>query len=249
MTSKEILSVYEHRPFPLPKSRWVMRQEWHDLLFAHCALTPDLVRPLVPQQLELDLWQGTAYVGVVPFVIRNLRPRGVPALPVVSYFPEINVRTYVTYRGIPGVWFFSLDAANLSAVLGARFAYALPYFHAKFRVCRKEREVEYESRRLQRPKPAEFVGKYSACSEVLPWHAPDESLERFITERYCLYAFSAGHVYRTYVHHLPWPIQQAKAEIQLNTLASPLGLELKGAPLLHFSKFLDVLVWWPERAS
>src|SRR5689334_14368961 len=114
MTDKEILAVREHRPFPLPNSPWMMRQEWHDLLFAHWAFTPELVRPLVPTQLELDLWHGAAYVGVVPFVIRNLRPRGVPPLPVLSHFPEINVRTYVTYRGIPGVWFFSLDAGNLS---------------------------------------------------------------------------------------------------------------------------------------
>jgi uncharacterized protein len=226
-----------------------MRQEWHDLLFAHWLLAPEVVRPLVPAQFKLDLWNGGAYVGVVPFVIRNLRPRGVPPLPVLSHFAEINVRTYVSYQGIPGVWFFSLDAANLSAVLAARFAYALPYYHAKFQIEARHNVVAYRSRRLQRPKPAEFAGEYQPCSAELPWRAPSESLERFITERYCLYAISGGHIYRTHVHHLPWPLQPATADIITNTMALPLGIELQAAPLLHFAKFLDVLVWWPERAS
>lgn len=249
MTAEKILAVHDHRPFPLPKSPWIMRQEWHDLLFAHWRIAAETIRPLIPAQLDLDLWDRAAYLGVVPFVIRNLHPRGVPSLPIASHFPEINVRTYVTYQGIPGVWFFSLDAANLSAVLGARFFYALPYFQAKFGVQSTRDEVVYESRRLQRPNPAEFRAKYRPSSELLAWSPPAQSLDRFITERYCLYAVSGGHVYRTHVHHVPWPLQNASAEISHNTMAAPLGLDLPGEPVLHFSKFNDVLVWYPERAS
>jgi uncharacterized protein YqjF (DUF2071 family) len=249
MTAEEILAVHDHRPFPLPKSAWIMRQEWHDLLFAHWRLSAEMIRPLIPAQLDLDLWEGFAYLGVVPFVIRNLHPRSVPSLPIVSHFPEINVRTYVSYQGIPGVWFFSLDAGNLSAVLGARFLYALPYFHAKFRVESTKDEVAYKSRRLQRPKPADFQAQYRPTSELLPWSPPAHSLDRFITERYCLYAISGGHVYRTHVHHLPWPLQNASAEISHNTMTGPLQFDLTGAPLLHFSRFNDVLVWYPKRAS
>jgi uncharacterized protein YqjF (DUF2071 family) len=250
MTADEILAAQDHRTFPLPNSRWVMRQEWHDLLFAHWQVPVDLLRQKVPAQLQLDLWHGDAYVGVVPFVIRNLRPRGVPAIPVISHFPENNVRTYVTYKGIPGVYFFSLDAANLSAVLGARFMYALPYHHSKFRVSRGADEVAYESRRVQRPKPADFRGKYRPVSGVREYERPERSLERFVTERYCLYAVTQRHVYRTVVHHLPWPLQVAEASIEQNTMAEPVGIPLPSQPpLLHFSKFMDVLTWLPEQVD
>jgi uncharacterized protein len=227
-----------------------MRQEWHDLLFAHWALPAELVRKVVPQELPLDLWNGEAYVGVVPFRIRNLRPRGVPAVPVLSHFAEINVRTYVTLEGKPGVYFFSLDAENLSAVLGARLLYALPYFSAAFEIARRGDTIRYRSSRTVRPKPAEFRGEYCPVSEDLAWHPLNEAVERFVTERYCLYSVVAGHVYRTNIHHLPWPLQLAEAEIETNTMASSIPLNLPGPPpMLHYSRFQDVLVWWPERVS
>jgi uncharacterized protein YqjF (DUF2071 family) len=246
MTSEEILATQSHRPFPPPNSPWIFRQEWHNLLFAHWALQAEHVRAIVPQQLQLDTWEGKAYVGVVPFLLRNMSPRGVPPMPVISHFAEINVRTYVTYKGIPGVYFFSLDAANLSAVLGARFAYALPYYHAKFRVRVEGDQVRYQSRRLQRPGPAEFEGDYRPVGQMIPWRSPSETLERFVSERYCLYAVTERHVYRTHVHHAPWPLQPAEAMIQANTMSEPLGLKLDGAPLLHYSKFVKVLTWLPE---
>jgi uncharacterized protein len=250
MTADELLSHREHRPFEIPNSRWVMRQEWHDLLFAHWALPADVVRPLVPPQLQLDLWNGQAYVAVVPFRIRNLRPRGVPSIAGFSHFAENNVRTYVTVGGRPGVYFFSLDAENMSAVLGARLMYGLPYFKAEFRIRREGDAIFYHSRRTGRPRPAELSVKYLAVSGELPWRPMDEAVERFVSERYCLYAVIAGHVYRTNIHHLPWPLQQARAEIQTNSMADTLPLNLSGPPpLLHVSKFLDVLVWWPERVS
>jgi uncharacterized protein len=247
MTAAEILAQHDHRPFPLSKSPWVMRQEWHDLLFAHWPISPEVLRPLVPKELPLDLWQGTAYVGVVPFVIRNLRPRGVSSLPILSHFAEINVRTYVTVDGKPGVYFFSLDAENLSAVLGARLMYGLPYYKANFRISAENGCITYESRRTMRPRPADFHASYHPASEPLAWCPPDQTLDRFLTERYCLYAVIAGHVYRTNIHHLPWPLQLAKAEIGMT---DPLGLPfISPTPLLHYSKFLDVLVWWPEKVS
>lgn len=246
MTADEILAIHEHRPFPLPNSPWVLRQEWRNLLFAHWSLPAEDVRAIVPRQLELDTWEGKAYVGVVPFLLRNMAPRGVPAIPSLSHFAEINVRTYVTYKGIPGVYFFSLDAANLSAVLGARFAYALPYFHAKFQVRVEQDEIRYRSQRLQRPRPAEFEASYRAVSDRLPWRPSNQALERFLSERYCLYAVTQRHVYRTVVHHVPWPLQPASAEIRTNTMAEPLCLKLEGAPLLHYSGFMKVLTWLPK---
>ena len=249
MTADEILAAVSHRTFPLPNSRWVIRQEWHDLLFAHWPVPLDLLRQKVPAQLDLDLWHGEAYVGVVPFVLRNMRPRGVRAIPILSHFAEINVRTYVTYKGIPGVYFFSLDAANLSAVLGARFAYALPYYHAKFSIQKTNDGIAYASRRLQRPKPADFRGRYWPVSDVHAYAPPDQSLERFLSERYCLYAVSTSHVYRTVVHHLPWPLQSAEATIERNSMVGPVGIPLLGQPILHYSKFMDVLTWLPEQVD
>ncbi len=250
MTADEILSAHEHRTFPLPNTSWVARQEWHDLLFAHWQVDLRLLREKVPAQLELDLWNGEAYVGVVPFMLRNMRPRGVPPIPMLSHFAEINVRTYVTYKGIPGVYFFSLDAANLSAVVGARFLYALPYFHARFKFSFDGADIKYRSQRMQRPKPAEFSGSYRPVSDVFEYASPNAERERFLSERYCLYAVSKRHVYRTVVHHLPWPLQLASASIQRNSMAEPLGIPLTGPPpLLHFSKFMDVLTWLPEQVG
>lgn len=250
MTPADILAVHEHRPFPLPTAPWIMYQEWHDLLFAHWALPAEVVRAVVPRELPLDLWQGLAYVGVVPFVIRNLRPRGVPPIPVISHFAEINVRTYVTVDGKPGVYFFSLDAANVSAVVGARALFGLPYFKANFRIASNGDMIQYESRRTVRPKPAVFRGTYKPGSAALPWRPINDSLERFLAERYCLYTVVAGHIYRTNIHHHPWPLQLAEATIDTNTMADNIPLQLEGPPpLLHFSKFIAMVGWMPERVS
>ncbi len=114
--SENILRQTEHRPWPLPSGPWVMAQSWRELLFAHWRIPVEALRPLVPAELELETWDGSAWLGVVPFLMAGVRPRGVPALPRLSAFPEINVRTYVKVESKPGVWFLSLDAANSLAV-------------------------------------------------------------------------------------------------------------------------------------
>src|SRR5947209_747282 len=237
-----------HRPIPMPHGPWIMVQNWCDLLFAHWEVSAEQLRLLVPSQLELDLLNGKAYVAVTPFHISGLRPRYLPALPVISRFPELNVRTYVRYKGIPGVFFFSLDAGNLSAVWGARIGYGLPYLHANMSIKASEDKFDYRSQRLQHPKPAEFIGRYWPTSAAR--RREKNSLEFFLTERYCLYTVRKGQVFRAHIHHVPWPLQDADAEIQVNTMAKAAGIDLPNTqPLLHFSRFLQVLVWWPERAS
>ena len=225
-----------------------MVQRWHDLLFAHWALRAEQIRPLVPPQLELDLFQGQAYVAVAPFHMSGIRARFLPGLPGVSRFPELNVRTYVRCQDIPGVYFFSLDAGSLPAVWGARIGYGLPYFHADMSVLVDGQQIEYSSRRLQGPRPAEFCGRYRPLAE--PRQSEKNSLEYFLTERYCLYAIRGGKVYRGHIHHLPWPLQEAQAEIQQNTMARSAGIQLPDTqPLLHFARFLEVLIWAPEKIS
>ena len=224
-----------------------MVQQWHDLLFAHWALQPEQLRRLVPTQLELDLFQGKAYVAVTPFHMSGIRARFLPPLPGFSRFPELNVRTYVRYGDIPGVYFFSLDAGSLPAVWAARASYDLPYLQAEMTVKLEPGStvIEYSSRRLQGPRPAEFRGRYWPISG--PRQREKGSLEYFLTERYCLYVVRSGKVFRAYIHHVPWPLQDAEAEINLNTMAHAAGIELPAVkPLLHFSKLIGVLIWLPE---
>ena len=141
-----------HRPIAMPSGPWIMKQKWHDLLFAHWPLSPEKIRPLVPQELELDLREGSAWVAVAPFWMSGIRARLAPPLPFLSKFCELNVRTYVRYKGVPGVYFFSLDAASLPAVVGARATYKLPYFHAAMLVRSSGESCQYTSSRLQEPR-------------------------------------------------------------------------------------------------
>jgi uncharacterized protein YqjF (DUF2071 family) len=223
-----------------------MRQTWRDLLFAHWPLPPDVVRPLIPEMLQLDLRDGHAWIAVAPFLITGLRMRGLPPLFGSSNFLELNVRTYVRYQDRPGVYFFSLDAASRMAVLGARASYHLPYYHARMVQKQTAAGFVYASHRRAPGKAAELVAHYIPISEVQPWQPL--SLERWLVERYCLYAPHKGKLYRADIHHVPWPLQEAKADLEVNTMAQAAGIELPRLdPVCHFAKELDVLVWAPER--
>jgi hypothetical protein len=219
----------------------MMKQVWHDLLFAHWPLPPEQVSKVIPEQLPLDTFAGKAWVGIVPFHMSGVRQRFVPPLPGVSSFPELNVRTYVTLHNQPGVYFFSLDAANLSAVWAARAFYKLPYFHARMQVC-TDTEIRYHSVRLHPPRPAVFRGCYRPVADIEL--RPPGSLEHWLTERYCLYTVAHGKVFRGEIHHLQWPLQNAKAAIEENSMAAPAGLLLPQMdPLCHFARRLEVLIW------
>jgi uncharacterized protein YqjF (DUF2071 family) len=221
-----------------------MTQTWNDLLFAHWPVDAHSLRNHVPPGLELDLFEGQAYVGVVPFHMTNVAPRGVPALPLVSAFAELNVRTYVTVGGKPGVYFFSLDADSQLAVTAARTLFGLPYFTASMEVEVRGADVIYASRRTSRDAPpAEFRGRYRPAGGV--FNAGAGTLEWFLTERYCLYNVdSSFHAQRLEIHHPQWPLQPAEAEIDVNTMADAAGLRLPSmAPRLHFAKRQDMVAW------
>jgi len=234
------LKVVAHRPWPLPAEPWVMEQTWHDLLFAHWPLSPETLRPLVPAQLPLDTYDGQCWVGVVPFWMSGVRPRGIPPIPGLSRFPELNVRTYVTLAGKPGVYFFSLDAGSRVAVKAARFLYHLPYLYAEIKADVVSDEVIYRSAR--RGTRAEFRARYGPVSEVRL--GEPATLAHWLTERYCLYTLHNESVYRCDIHHAPWPLQNGSAQITLNTMTTAAGITLPDAPpRLHFSKQQNVLVW------
>ena len=239
------LEVVDHRPWPLTAGPWIMAQTWHDLLFMHWPISPAAVRALVPESLELDLWDSQAWVAVVPFWMSGVRARGMPAIPRLSCFPELNVRTYVKYGGKPGVFFFSLDAASLPAVRAARAWYRLPYFHARMTVDTHGDLVSYSSQRLQGA--AEFRGSYEPVRGVEL--RSKGTIENWLTERYCLFTVHRGSVYVGEIHHVPWPLQDASAEIECNTMAAAAGMTLPASPpLLHFARRLDVVIWPLGRA-
>jgi len=243
-----------------------MRQTWNDLLFAHWPIPVAQLRPLVPESLTLDTFDGQCWIGVVPFWMSGVRARGLPAAPGFSRLPELNVRTYVIYGGKPGVYFFSLDITSHLAVWGARTFYHLPYFHASIRTLEEGGRILYSSTRdslvrndtrllrsrggrLRPPlhNPAEFVGSYRPTRP--PRIRDKGSLEDFLTARYCLYTLHETQVYRCDIHHLPWPLQDAEARIDRNTMAAAAQIDLPdSAQILHFSKKLDVLIWPLRRA-
>jgi uncharacterized protein len=237
----DILKETAHRPWPLPGSPWLMTQTWHDLLFAHWPVEAAALRPLVPAPFELDLCEGQAWVAVVPFHMTNVAPRGVPALPWLSAFPELNVRTYVRMNGRGGVYFFSLDATNPVAVGVARTLVHLPYFTATMNVDEKDGWIDYRS--IRSTDGAEFAGRYRPTGLAEP--PVPGSLEHFLTERYCLFTVNdAGRPFSLDIHHPPWPLQRAEAEITVNTMARAAGIRLPPvAPLLHFSKRQDMVAW------
>ena len=245
----------------MPRSPWIVAQQWHDLLFAHWPVSSHQVRPLIPPQLALDLYDGQAWLGVVPFRMAGVRLRVTPAIPWLSAFPELNVRTYVTLDGKPGVWFFSLDAANPVAVSIARAWFHLPYFRARMR-CRSSATlssrtnprsnatIAYRSIRTHRAAPpARLECVYRGDSP--PFEPQPGSLDHFLTERYCLYAADLkGNLFRGEIQHPPWSLQPAEAVIEANTMAEAAGVTLPTvAPLLHFAKRQDMVAWSPELIS
>jgi uncharacterized protein len=173
-----------------------------------------------------------------------VHPRGFPSVPGLSQFVEMNVRTYVTVNGIPGVYFFSLDASNVIAVALARQFFHLPYFHAKMQCKNVNGIIHYRSHRSHHPlSSADFIGIYRPTGPV--FHTQRDSLEYWLTERYCLYSVAKGdRVYRANIHHPQWPLQPAELELVNNTVALADGVHLPDtAPLLHYAHQQDVLVW------
>jgi len=243
----EIVRQTAHRTW-LPTGPWVMAQTWRDLLFAHWPVAPSIMRGLLPPSLELDTFDGEAWLGVVPFRMTDVRPRWLPAVPWLSHFAELNVRTYVkmTDQGVvkPSVYFFSLDAANPLAVQIARSFFMLPYFNAKMLLVNEGEAVHYLSQRTHRGAPAALLSaSYRPTGAI--YQSQPVSIDQWLTERYALYTVDrAGRPMIGEIHHLPWPLQPAQADWMLNSMAQAAGIALPDvAPLLHFARSIDVAIW------
>jgi uncharacterized protein len=243
---EDLLSHQEHRPFPLPSGPWIMEQSWDDLLFAHWPVNPEFIVSQIPRELTLETWEGQAYLGVVPFKMRGVKFRVAPPIPTATDFLELNVRTYVTYKGRPGIYFFSLDASSSLAVMGARAGAGLKYFRAKMHAEEKDGRFIYSSQRIFGGE-ASLKISYKPVSDQI-YESEKGSLEEWLTERYCLFSQPlSGNLLEVDIHHLKWPLQKASADIEINTMALPLGINLRGSPShLHYAKHLKVLIWPPH---
>lgn len=257
VTAGSLLYSVEHRPWLPPDGPWLLSQRWNDVLFAHFAMEPATLRRLVPEALTLELYDGAAWLTLTPSCASHVRPSGIPALPGFSFYPQVNVRTYVTVGDKPGLYNFSVDAANLSAVWFARMFFHMQYWHSKIKVSgapipgtKAGATVHFRAGRLHGPAAHNGAAKldvaYAADGEAEVARAG--SLDHFLTERYCVYSWHSRKIYRAELHHQPWPLQRASAEIRTNSIAEPLGIALPQQPdLCHFSRALKTLAWAPER--
>lgn len=221
-----------------------MQQTWNDLLFAHWPIDPQVMRPLIPSALELHTFNQQCWIAITPFHMSGIRARWLPKLPGLSAFPELNVRTYVTHGGKPGVYFFSLDAGSRIAAWMARKTYHLPYFHAGMSSVGRDGWIHYHS---IRDSGAELKANFRPTAPVALRNPA--TIEHWLTERYCLYTVHECLIYRAEIHHEPWPLQDAECEFSINSVAASAGIQLPGIqPLLHFSKRLEVLIWPLKKA-
>jgi uncharacterized protein YqjF (DUF2071 family) len=239
-----LLERAAHRPWPLPARRWSFHMRWRDLLLAHWPVPIASLAPRIPAGLQLDTFAGQAFVGLVPFRMEAVGPRGLARFPGMTAFPEVNVRTYVVADDKPGVFFFSLDAASPLAVLCARSFVGLPYRLARVRVTHEQEEVVWSSHRLRVSGRLSIA--YAPCGPLQL--ALPGTLDHWVSERYCLYSRAFGRTLRIEVHHEPWPLQPARAEISEETLLAAAGISVSGPPVtLHFASRMDVVGWSPER--
>ncbi|WP_026351601.1 YqjF family protein [Hymenobacter aerophilus] len=228
----------------------LMRQRWSNLLFAHWPVPPKILRPYLPARLELDLFEGQAWLGVVPFTMSRIRPLGLPAVPGLSALHELNVRTYARLDGVPGVWFLSLDATQPLGVWAARTLFHLPYLHARMRLTEAHGQFRAVAERTHRgASPATFEAAWTPGA-ALPLARPG-TLAHFLTERYCLYTagpdVQAGrhgpHLWRGQLWHEPWQLHEATLQEWNSTLLESHGLPTPaGPPLLYAAEPLDVTV-------
>jgi uncharacterized protein len=242
------LTYVADRPWPIPRQPWILRMHWHDLLFMHWPIASDAIRPYIPPALTIDTFEGSAWIGIVPFRMSGVAPRLIPPLPFLSAFPELNVRTYVIGEGRPGVWFFSLDAANPVAVEAARDLFHLNYYNARMRCSSQAGTLHYRSDRIHRGAPAAaLIMSYRPTGAV--YYSDAGALDNWLTERYCLYAANRrGSVWRGEIDHAKWSLQPAEAEIVRNTMTEQIKVMLPDTkPLLHFARHQNVVAWPPRR--
>lgn len=226
---------------------WIMKQTWDDLLFLHWPVDASWLQSLLPFELEVDTFDGLAWIGIVPFEMNKIRFRGLPAVPFASRLLELNVRTYVRYGDKQGVYFFSLDASNMPGVLMARKVFHLPYFKADMVKRKGNQQVDFSSSRTHKGvREATYQIKYEPTSK--PYKAKKGDLDFWLTERDRLFIVRNGSVLQGKIHHDKWPLQHAKAEVLHDTLSDHYGYK-KDQVITHFSKSVTTYLWPFEKVT
>jgi uncharacterized protein YqjF (DUF2071 family) len=228
-----------------PTGQPIMHQDWGKLLFMHWRIDEKHLRPLIPERLTIDTFDGSAWIGVIPFTMWDIRafPPFLPPVPGLSSMHELNVRTYVHLDNVPGVWFFSLDANSSLAVMTARAFFHLPYFNAEMSLEEEGETILYSSTRTHEDAPAAEFSATWKKGQTIPFSHPG-SLEFFLTERYCLYSAHKQKLYRSRIFHQPWPLQKADVSRFNSTMIESHGLPTpQGEPLLHYAEELSVDIW------
>ncbi len=241
---KELL-IRSHRPFLLENLNWMISQEWHHTLFVHWPVPASSIREHVPPELEIDTFKGWAWIGIVPFQVKNMRGRYIPSLPFFSSYMEVNVRTYVKFGERSGVYFFSLDANHLLAVTGAKLVFGLAYKQAKIQF-RINEYIEIKSIRVpSSDKSAKLKVNYRPETEV--FFSEQGTLEHWLTERYCLWTRRGSKLFRGDIHHTKWELQRAQAELLQDILIPFVDQRfLQAPPLLHYNKYKKAFFWPPQ---
>ncbi len=232
---------------PRPVRRPVMLQRWDSLTYVHWPVDPDEVAALLPDGVEVDTFDGSAWVGLVPFHMQGIRPPGVPAVPWIGTFPETNVRTYVVLPdGKRAVWFWTLDVPRSPAVLVARAAFGLPYRWAAATVERRGDLWSYRSKR-RRPHDRAACRLDVRAGVAIP-AAEVTAVEHFLTARWGLATHHLGRIWYGPVDHGAWPLRRAELEVLDDELVAASGIHLDAsvadAPLVHVTEGVDVRIGW-----
>ena len=228
----------DHRPWPLPTGRWLVAQTWEDVVFAHWRADPAAVQALLPEGLDVDTHDGTAWICANAFRVESVRLHGTLPVPWLSSFPQLNARTYVTDGRRPGLWFFSLDTPSLLAAETARLVYRLPWHTCRLEIAERAGRLEVTAARAEGRAFTARVSPRGVLAEAEPG-----SFERFAFERYCLYARDGGRLHRAELHHRPWQVQPALGAADLYTMG-PSELAPGDEPaVFHVARLQDVLAW------
>ena len=234
-----------HVPFNFPTRPYALSQEWRNLTFIHWKVDEELLRKHIPKELEIDKYNGGCYVGLVPFVMKNVRPKGLFSVPGISTFGEFNVRTYVTKDGIPGVYFLTLEANSLITCMFAPRAYGLPYRYANSKLKHDGNNITWTSKRKKNS--YKVSGKTTYSENVVDFEKA--SLEYFLFERYSLYVMKNNSLRRAYTLHKPWQVVEAKVQISDNQLTDSFDLGINSSlnpPIIHYSDGVKVKTWSVE---
>lgn len=237
-----------HQGSDLPKLPWVMKQTWQDLLFAHYPVKLEVLQQVVPSVFQLEQYNGTAWIGVVPFRVQNHRVRFLPPMPGINRFLQLNVRTYVTINGKRGVYFLSIDMNHLIARQLAKSLFYMPTQTATINMSHNECGIYFNSKTVEKGHP-EFECQYTPIGQ--PFYARKETFEAWLVERYSMYSLNRrGEVVRCDILHDYWPLQYVDVEINNNSIFQNRGIQVASKdPILHYAKRMEAYLWPVARVT